>query len=248
MKNTIGRLFEFFLISGDFLAVGMLPIVAGVCGLGVVFGSGILGNPDLPENVLPDSYTATVQPALAKADGAAYAGWAGVPSEMSSFIKDAINENLRMADTDDDFVGEAFAEGLKLTALGEAPVPSAPAKGKPGSSASPEAKAAPAGPLEASKDALDRWSKRYWCTRQGWDANWSQNIVRPLVARGVGGCSGWQRFEARSPIAARIGLWPGIITIFFLCLLAGVCMAGFSAQILLREAYQLTYKSKVMGE
>ncbi|MBA4053063.1 MAG: hypothetical protein C0472_14535 [Erythrobacter sp.] len=251
MSSKIPRSFEYFLISNDFLAVWLLPVLALVCGGGALYGSGIFGDPVMPENVLTESYMKPVPPALKNADGAAYEGWAGTPRDMSGFIVGQINENLRMADTDTTFEGKPFEDALSLTVIGEAAAPATPSANKAQGITAPSKQApanAEATVLQKSQDALGRWAKRYWCARQGWDANWSQNIVRPLVARGVGGCSTAERFAAQSPIAAALGLGLGIFILVVLCVLAAVCGYAFFIQIRVREAYQLAYKSNVMGE
>lgn len=253
MTGRIGRAFEFFLISDDHLAVWLLPLCALMCGGGAVFGSGLMGNPELSEPALSISFTETKrdQIALEKAD-TAYGTWGGPATRMSGFITDQINENLQLADAKVTFEGKRFACALDLAEPGKALADCSAALGDTGTvAAALPAKAAggaAASPLNASREKLDRWSKRYWCTREGWDANWSQNIVRPLVARGVGGCSTLERFAARAPVTAFFGLVPGSIILLFLCVLAAVCAIAFSSQLLLRDAYQLAYKSKVMRE
>jgi hypothetical protein len=259
MASRIGRAFEYFLISDDHLAVWLLPLLALVCGGGAVFGSGLMGNPELSEPALSSSFTDTRrdQIALEKAD-TAYGVWGGPATRMSGFIIDQINENLQLADAKVTFEGKRFACALDLAEAGKALADCPAALGDPATaaatsatSATPPAKppgGAAASQLNGAREALDRWSKRYWCTREGWDANWSQNIVRPLVARGVGGCSTLERFAARAPVTAALGLVPGIIILLVLCALAAVCAVVFSSQLLLRDAYQLAYKSKVMKE
>lgn len=249
MLKRIPRSFEYFLISNDFLAIWLLPVLALLCGGGAIYGSGISGNPDISENVIPSSYMEKVPKALKDADGAAYEGWGGAPRAMSSFLVGQIKQNLSLADSDDAFEGKSFESALSFTAMGEAAAAEPPPAGSPSARPTGQASANSAATrLQNSQDALSRWSKRSWCTLRDWDPNWSKNIVRPLVARGVGGCSAAERFAARSPIAAAVGLVPGILILLLLCTLAAVCGYAAFIQSRVREAYQLTYKSRVMGE
>ncbi|MDY7098766.1 MAG: hypothetical protein SXU28_11560 [Pseudomonadota bacterium] len=250
MATPLGKRFEYFLISDDKFAVLVLPILAFVFSFAALYGAGAFGKPDLTVGQLLRSHTETTPTALRNSDSPSYEQWVGPPSVMSDFIKDQVNENLRLATDDTSFEGKSFSDALRFTELGD--VAAQETEGgngavEPQGGAGEGQDPAPLGPLAASTAALDKWTQDYWCQRRGWGVAWHDEIVRPLVARGVGDCSTLERFYARSPLISGLGAVWGVGLFILLWLFAGVSVFLFAAQWLLREAYRMSYRSAVLG-
>ena len=254
MPTKVGRTFENFLISDDAKAIWLLPSLALIFGLAALWGSGLFGKPDVATAEIRESYVETIPGALKAADGNTYAQWTGPPQAMSDFIRDQITRDLRQATDEVDFQGKAFSAALEFTdmAIEDASAGTVQAGANNGATSSADAAeepaTAPVSPLENSKLALDRWTKDYWCSRRSWGPAWSRDIVLPLVSRGVGGCTSLEQFYARSPLISGLGVGLGVFLFALFCLFAIASLFGFGAQLLLREAYRMSYRSAVIRE
>lgn len=256
--SYFSRKLEASLLSDSWVAVWVLPILAIVFFGAALVGAGVLGDPDLPHDSIKASHSERTPVALVRADEA-YPNWAGPTPQMSEVLVPAITANLALAWEDADFEGQSFAASPQMRMFLEAGLNETEAAGGPTSAGegaiqtSPESNPELGQPSSADLSnaagrnettaALEGWTQTYWCERQAWNDLWLEEIVRPLVARGVGECSWWDRFSARSPLISYFNDVWGVIAFFALSLFAALLVFLSVSQLALREAYRLQYRS-----